>query len=146
MLCLSVVPYCSSEASAEKFLAQIKHFELEWCLLVWVFACHYFIHADLVHFSFNFLHVSFSSASYTLCEYECVSGCTCACFLHFCPLFFPFRAFLHHKTREERVWHLLLHHFSYLVAISFLLLPFFFLVRLMENFPSPSLTNCRVPV
>lgn len=68
-----------------------KHFWIELkCLCVhtitWAFACHRFIHAYSPHISFNFLHIlSFSSASYTLCEYECV--CQSAHTVHF-PLSF----------------------------------------------------------
>lgn len=52
---------------------------------LWAFACPHYSHAYFLHISFNFLHcfffffalfISFSSAGYTLCEYECVSWCT----------------------------------------------------------------------
>lgn len=82
IVCISLI--WTPDASAEMFLS-LHASKALWidlrCLCVhtimWVFTCHHFIHAYSPHISFNFLHIlSFSSASYTLCEYECVSECT----------------------------------------------------------------------
>lgn len=83
--------------------------------------CRHFIHAYSPHISFNFLHVlSFSSASYTLCEYECVrvhlhfllSFFFFVSFFFFLFLPFSFCLYFHQQTVSEvRVCLLLLQYF-----------------------------------